>query len=138
MSDLGRPGHVIRVQVRAPRGPATTTQCCRPPPPRYVPGWRRSPGPSGRPGPRRRHPLQPRARGPPSLRPSSGLAGRSQATSGRARRGAATNAPPGSLGSRARSVAGTHGRAPCPAAPPAPMRRCEGPPMSREPREKPA
>lgn len=100
--------------------------------------WRRSPGPIGRPGPRRRRPLAPRAGGPPSPRRSSGPVGRRQAAAGRARPGAATSAPPGSPGSPAPSAARPRGRAPCPAAPPAPRPRCEGAPTSRAPRVKPA
>lgn len=101
-------------------------------------GWRRSPDPIGRPGPPRRRPLRPWARGPPSPTLSSGPAGMPRATAGRVRPGAATSALPGSADSRVRTAAGPGGRSPCPAAPPAPMRRRVGPPMSRAPRAKPA
>lgn len=100
--------------------------------------WRRSPGSTGRSGPRRRRPFRPRARGPSSPRPSSGPAGRRQAAAGRARPGAATSAPPSSPGSRAREAAGPSGCALCPAAPPAPTRHRAGPPTRRAPPARPA
>lgn len=104
-----------------------------PPPPRYVPGWGRSPDPTGRSGPRRRRPLQPQTQGPPSAIPSNGPAGRSRASVGRARSGAATSALPGSPGSRTRQAALPRGRAPCLAVLPAPMRRRAGSPTRRAP-----
>ncbi|XP_075818847.1 uncharacterized protein LOC142844365 [Microtus pennsylvanicus] len=105
----------------------------------YVPGWRRSPGPKGRPGPVRWRLLRPPAPGsPPSQHRSSGSAGRRRAASRRRRPDAGASARPGSPGSRPRAAAGPCGSRPCRAAPPAAERPREGAPTRRAPRAKPA